>query len=112
QDLGVDVKREGEKCTITAKTVNTGYLETEAFKRQAASLRGSIMILGPLLARFGKAKITRPGCDKIGRRKLDTHFYGFQKLGARFSYKAKSNLFDIDGTELSGNYMLLDEASV
>lgn len=112
QDLGVDVKREGEKCTITAKTVNTGYLETEAFKRQAASLRGSIMILGPLLARFGKAKITRPGGDKIGRRKLDTHFYGFQKLGARFSYKAKSNLFDIDGTELSGNYMLLDEASV
>ncbi len=111
--LGVDVKFLGnESYTFTAKNINIGYLETEEFRQKASSLRGSIMILGPLLARFGKAKISKPGGDKIGRRRLDTHFEGFQNLGARFVYEEETGMYNIDASNLKGAYMLLDEASV
>lgn len=112
-DLGVEVKYLGtESYRFCAKDVNIDYLETEDFRKKASSLRGSIMILGPLLARFGKGKISKPGGDKIGRRRLDTHFIGFQKLGARFLYEAETGMYHIDASQLKGTYMLLDEASV
>ena len=95
-----------------ARNIDVSYLETSAYKQKATSLRGSIMILGPLLARYKKASIPRPGGDKIGRRRLDTHFYGFQKLGAKFNYNQNQLFFTIDASNLKGNYMLLDEASV
>jgi UDP-N-acetylglucosamine 1-carboxyvinyltransferase len=111
--LGVDVEPLGnESFKFTAKNINIDYLETEEFRQKASSLRGSIMILGPLLARFGKGKISKPGGDKIGRRRLDTHFEGFQNLGARFVYEEKSGMYNIDASNLKGAYMLLDEASV
>ena len=111
--LGVEVNFLGdESYRFCAKKVNIDYLETQEFRDKASSLRGSIMILGPLLARFGKGKISKPGGDKIGRRRLDTHFEGFQKLGARFVYDAKSGMYNIDASNLKGTYMLLDEASV
>lgn len=97
---------------FTAKDVNINFLETETFKQKAAALRGSIMILGPLLARFGKAKMPKPGGDKIGRRRLDTHFLGFEKLGAKFNYDSKDVFYHIDASDLKGCYMLLDEPSV
>ena len=112
-DLGVEVEKlGGESYKFCAKDVNINYLETEEFRKKASSLRGSIMILGPLLARFGKGKISKPGGDKIGRRRLDTHFLGFQKLGARFLYEAETGMYHIDASDLKGTYMLLDEASV
>ena len=112
-DLGVLVEKIGEgSFKFTASAVNLDYLQTKTYENKAASLRGSIMILGPLLARFGKAKIPKPGGDKIGRRRLDTHFFGFQKLGARLDFNLHEHLFQIDATELKGTYMLLDEASV
>ncbi|MGB3181192.1 MAG: UDP-N-acetylglucosamine 1-carboxyvinyltransferase [Cyclobacteriaceae bacterium] len=112
-DMGVEVEKTGdESYRFTAKNVNVSYLESPEFKQKAASLRGSIMILGPLLARFGKGKIPKPGGDKIGRRRLDTHFLGFEKLGARFDYNASDNFYTIDASNLRGTYMLLDEASV
>ncbi|VAW27602.1 UDP-N-acetylglucosamine 1-carboxyvinyltransferase, partial [hydrothermal vent metagenome] len=86
--------------------------ETEEYLKKASSLRGSIMVLGPLLARFGKAKIPQPGGDKIGRRRLDTHFIGFQNLGAKFNFDATEGFYTIDASDLKGTYMLLDEASV
>ena len=111
--MGVEVKFLGdESYEFCAKDVNIDYLETEEFRKKASSLRGSIMILGPLLARFGKGKISKPGGDKIGRRRLDTHFIGFQKLGARFLYEAQTGMYHIDASDLKGTYMLLDEASV
>lgn len=111
--LGVEVgKLESGSCRFTAKEVNVDYLETPEFKAQASSLRGSIMILGPLLARFGRGSIPRPGGDKIGRRRLDTHFIGFEKLGAKFNYDADDKFYHIDASDLHGCYMLLDEASV
>ena len=111
--MGVDVKFiGGESYEFCAKNVNIDYLETEEFRTKASSLRGSIMILGPLLARFGKGKISKPGGDKIGRRRLDTHFIGFQKLGARFLYEKETGMYHIDASHLEGCYMLLDEASV
>ncbi len=97
---------------FTAKDVNINFLETEVFKQKASALRGSIMILGPLLARFGKAKMPKPGGDKIGRRRLDTHFLGFEKLGAKFNYDSKDVFYHIDASDLRGCYMLLDEPSV
>jgi len=97
---------------ITASNLNIHYLETEAYRQKAGSLRGSVMLLGPILARIGKANIPKPGGDKIGRRRLDTHFAGFQKLGAQFSYHAGDHLFHIDASSLKGCFMLLDEASV
>lgn len=112
-DLGVEVTHlGGESYKFCAKNVNIDYLETQEFRTKASSLRGSIMILGPLLARFGKGKISKPGGDKIGRRRLDTHFIGFQKLGARFLYEAETGMYHIDASDLKGCYMLLDEASV
>lgn len=113
KDMGVEVKYLGhESYSFCAKNVNIDYLETAEFRKKASSLRGSIMILGPLLARFGKGKISKPGGDKIGRRRLDTHFIGFQKLGARFLYEAETGMYHIDASQLKGCYMLLDEASV
>lgn len=112
-DLGVRIeKTDEESYKFTASSVNMSFLDTEEFKSKASSLRGSIMLLGPLLARFGKGKMPKPGGDKIGRRRTDTHFVGFQKLGATFHYDAKSSFYTVDGTNLKGTYMLLDEASV
>ncbi len=112
-DLGCQVEKLGAGVfRFTAANINTAYLETDAYKKKASSLRGSVMLLGPILARFGKASIPKPGGDKIGRRKLDTHFIGFQNLGAKFKYETEGNLFHIDASHLEGKYMLLDEASV
>ncbi|HEY8511431.1 MAG TPA: UDP-N-acetylglucosamine 1-carboxyvinyltransferase [Cyclobacteriaceae bacterium] len=112
-DLGCEVEKLGpESYRFTARDINTGYLETDEYRDKAASLRGSVMLLGPILARFGKANIPKPGGDKIGRRRLDTHFLGFQKLGAKFRFNADDHLFHIDATSLQGTYILLDEASV
>jgi UDP-N-acetylglucosamine 1-carboxyvinyltransferase len=112
-DMGVQVERLGaESYRFTAKTVNLEYLESPEYRKKAASLRGSIMVLGPLLARFGKSRIPKPGGDKIGRRRLDTHFLGFQSLGAKFNYESDSQFYNIDASNLKGTYMLLDEASV
>ena len=112
-DLGVEVNRLSiGKYTFCAKNVDIEYLKTEKFAQQATTLRGSIMIVGPLLGRFGKGYIPKPGGDKIGRRKLDTHFIGFEKLGAKFNYDSSTNFFTVEGKNLKGSYMLLDEASV
>ncbi|MBL7871335.1 MAG: UDP-N-acetylglucosamine 1-carboxyvinyltransferase [Cyclobacteriaceae bacterium] len=112
-DLGCVVEKLGVgSYRFTAKSIDTKFLETAEYKKKAAALRGSVMLLGPILARFGKASIPKPGGDKIGRRKLDTHFIGFQNLGAKFKYEAEDNLFHIDASHLKGSYMLLDEASV
>jgi UDP-N-acetylglucosamine 1-carboxyvinyltransferase len=112
-DLGCKVEKLGpESYRFTADAVNTQFLETDAYRKKAAALRGSVMLLGPILARFGKASIPKPGGDKIGRRRLDTHFIGFEKLGAKFNFNAEDHLFNIDASELRGCYMLLDEASV
>ncbi len=111
--LGVEVTRE-EKGTyrFNSGNLNTDYLTTEAFAKKAVSLRGSIMIAGPLIARFGFACIPQPGGDKIGRRRVDTHFTGLRNLGADFSFDATKNCFFVTATALTGSYMLLDEASV
>lgn len=112
-DLGCKVEKLGpESYRFTAAAVKTEFLETDNYRKKAAALRGSVMLLGPILARFGKASIPKPGGDKIGRRRLDTHFLGFQKLGAKFNFDAAEHLFHIDASELKGCYMLLDEASV
>ncbi|MCG8476844.1 MAG: UDP-N-acetylglucosamine 1-carboxyvinyltransferase [Cytophagales bacterium] len=111
--MGVRVERlEEETYRFCAENVNVAYLETNEYKDKAASLRGSTMILGPLLARFGKARLPKPGGDKIGRRRLDTHFLGFKKLGARFDYDKEDFFYSVDASNLRGTYMLLDEASV
>lgn len=112
-DMGVKITKNGpESYTFNAESINLNFLETADFLNKASALRGSVMILGPLLARFGKGKISKPGGDKIGRRRMDTHFTGFQKLGATFRYDKKKEIYHIDGSELRGCYMLLDEASV
>ncbi|MCD8178233.1 MAG: UDP-N-acetylglucosamine 1-carboxyvinyltransferase [Tannerellaceae bacterium] len=98
--------------TFQADEVDLEYIYTKDFRKKSASLRGSVMIVGPLVARFGKALFPKPGGDKIGRRRLDTHFLGIQKLGAKFVYDATRQLYDIEAEELTGAYMLLDEASV
>ena len=98
--------------SFTANNIDLDYLETKEFAKLGAGLRGSIMIIGPLLARFGKAAIPRPGGDKIGRRRLDTHFIGFQNLGAKFNFDSNENFYRVDAQHLKGTYMLLDEASV
>ena len=111
--LGVQTKRTSKgNYTFQADIIQLDYLKTEKFARQAASLRGSIMILGPLLARFGIGYIPQPGGDKIGRRRLDTHFIGLQKLGASFNYNPEENFYSVEASKLKGTYMLLDEASV
>ena len=113
QCMGVEVTRHSPSvCTFRASNVDIKYLTTSDFKAKAAALRGSIMIVGPLLARYGVSYIPRPGGDKIGRRRLDTHFVGFQNLGATFHYDPKENFFEVKGKNMKGAYMLLDEASV
>jgi len=112
-DLGCIVEKLGEgSYRFTASNINTAYLKTAEYRQKAAALRGSVMLLGPILARFGEANIPKPGGDKIGRRRLDTHFIGFQNLGAKFNFDADQNLYYIDAHALKGCYMLLDEASV
>ena len=112
-DLGVKVERINQDTyTFEASKINLDFFQSEAFRAKGGSLRGSIMIVGPLLARFGKAAIPKPGGDKIGRRRLDTHFLGFEKLGAKFIYDNKTNFFNVDASDLKGAYILLDEASV
>lgn len=112
-DLGSKVEKLGpESYRFTGSGINTAFLESDEYRKKAAALRGSVMLLGPILARFGKASLPKPGGDKIGRRRLDTHFIGFEKLGAKFNFNAEEHLFHIDASELKGCYMLLDEASV
>ncbi len=112
-DLGVKVKKLANgSYSFTADELDLEYLKSDIFKDKGGRLRGSIMIVGPLLARFGLAAIPRPGGDKIGRRRLDTHFIGFEKLGAKFEYNHKDGFFNIRGNTLKGTYMLLEEASV
>ena len=111
--LGVKVTPSGSSSyTFEAADIDLDYLNTKDFKEKVGALRGSIMILGPLLARFGRGIVYAPGGDKIGRRRLDTHFFGLQKLGAEFSYDFTNQLFTVSAKELKGSYMLLDEASV
>ncbi|GAB3817146.1 UDP-N-acetylglucosamine 1-carboxyvinyltransferase [Pontibacter rugosus] len=113
KDMGVKVERIApDTYTFTADNVNLEYLETEQFVEQGRAIRGSVMIVGPLLARFGKAKMPKPGGDKIGRRRLDTHFVGLEKLGARFNYDTPDIFYSATADRLKGAYMLLDEASV
>lgn len=113
KDLGVHVEQINEDTyTFEAKNIDISYFQTEEFKAQGSGLRGSIMILGPLLARFKKAAIPKPGGDKIGRRRLDTHFIGLEKLGARFNYNPETHFFNIEAEQLTGAYILMDEASV
>jgi len=112
-NLGVKVqKNEPGSYTFKADNVNMKYLETPEFKKEGSGLRGSIMIVGPLLARFGKGYIPKPGGDKIGRRRLDTHFEGFINLGAKFRYNKEDHFYGVEADKLTGTYMLLDEASV
>jgi UDP-N-acetylglucosamine 1-carboxyvinyltransferase len=112
-NMGVRLTRKGEGIIeFQADNINMDFLETTDFAKQAAALRGSIMIVGPLLARFGKAHIPKPGGDKIGRRRLDTHFIGFMNLGAKFDFDSKDEFYKVEAKELKGTYMLLDEASV
>ena len=113
-NLGVKIKKNAPgDYTFQADEVNVDYLETDAFKKEGGSLRGSIMIVGPLLARFGKGFIPKPGGDKIGRRRLDTHFEGFINLGAKFRYVKEEHFYGVESKgKLKGTYMLLDEASV
>ncbi|HZW63387.1 MAG TPA: UDP-N-acetylglucosamine 1-carboxyvinyltransferase [Flavobacteriaceae bacterium] len=113
EKLGVLVKKLGKgSYSFTAVDLNLDYLESAEFKNDGRGLRGSIMIVGPLLARFGKGYIPKPGGDKIGRRRLDTHFEGFIKLGAKFRYNREEYFYGVEAQKLKGAYMLLDEASV
>ncbi len=113
QKLGVEVEHPAEGTyTFRAADIDLDYMKTDDFRGRAMRLRGSVMIMGPLLARFGEAHMPKPGGDKIGRRRLDTHFIGFQKLGATFDFDSGDDFFTVGGRNLRGTYMLLDEASV
>ena len=113
KEIGVKTEKTGAGTyTFQADDVNLDYLQTEEFLKKSASLRGSVMLIGPLVARFGKALIPKPGGDKIGRRRLDTHFLGIQKLGADFNYDEERQIYEVKAEKLKGAYMLLDEASV
>ncbi len=113
KNLGVEVNRiEKGSYTFCAENVDVDFLTSPLFFQQASALRGSIMIIGPMLARFGKGTIPQPGGDKIGRRRLDTHFRGFESLGAKFIFDAELALFRVEAEKLTGAYILLDEASV
>ncbi|MCH5328177.1 MAG: UDP-N-acetylglucosamine 1-carboxyvinyltransferase [Coprobacter sp.] len=113
RDMGVEINKIGaHSYRFKAKDINLDYLYAEDFLKRSSSLRGSVMIVGPLVARFGQAVISKPGGDKIGRRRLDTHFIGIQKLGADFRYSSEKQLYEVSAKELKGTYMLLDEASV
>ncbi|MBQ7163074.1 MAG: UDP-N-acetylglucosamine 1-carboxyvinyltransferase [Bacteroidales bacterium] len=112
-DLGVKVEKLGKgSWCFQADQLDESAIETESFFQKTAALRGSVMLIGPLLARLGKARVAKPGGDKIGRRRLDTHFLGIQRLGAEFEYDAASSSYVVTAKELTGCYMLLDEASV
>ena len=112
-DIGVKVTKLSEnKYSFCADEVNLDYLESVAFVEKCSSLRGSVLLYGPLLGRFGKATIAKPGGDKIGRRRLDTHFLGFKNLGAHFEHREERNVYELKAEKLVGTYMLLDEASV
>ena len=113
REMGVKVSKLGlDTYSFKADNVDLNYLQSDEFLKKCSSLRGSVMLVGPLVARFGKAMISKPGGDKIGRRRLDTHFIGIQKLGADFRYDAERGVYEITADELKGTYMLLDEASV
>lgn len=113
RDMGVAVSKEGiNSYRFQADNVDLTYLESDEFIKKCSSLRGSVMLLGPMIARFGKALISKPGGDKIGRRRLDTHFVGIQSLGADFNYNAQRGVYEIKAEQLQGGYLLLDEASV
>lgn len=113
EDLGVKIQKKGKGAySFKADDINLSYLQSEQFKSDGRGLRGSIMLVGPLLARYGKGYIPKPGGDKIGRRRLDTHFEGFIKLGAKFRYNKEEHFYGVEAKKLKGTYMLLDEASV
>ena len=113
KDMNVKVERKDpHTCVFQADDVNIDYLRSEAYQRKSGRLRGSVMLAGPLLARFKKAFIPKPGGDKIGRRRLDTHIIGFEKLGANFNYHPEDGFFHLEADRLKGTYMLLDEPSV
>lgn len=113
REMGVSISKQGiGTYSFRATDIDFSYLESETFLKKCSSLRGSVMLVGPMLARFGKAVISKPGGDKIGRRRLDTHFIGIQNLGAKFAYNAQNEAYDITASQLQGTYMLLDEASV
>src|SRR5690349_2177008 len=113
KELNVKVERPTrDTCIFQADNVNVDYLTSETFRKKSGKLRGSVMLAGPMLARFKKAYVPKPGGDKIGRRRLDTHIVGFEKLGARFEYNIDRNFFQLIAHELKGTYMLLDEPSV
>ena len=113
QSLGVKVNKLGKgSYSFQADEIDLDYLQSDGFKQDGGGLRGSIMLVGPLLARFGRGYIPKPGGDKIGRRRLDTHFQGFINLGAKFRYNREERFYGVEAEELKGCYMLLDEASV
>ncbi|MFS2583081.1 UDP-N-acetylglucosamine 1-carboxyvinyltransferase [Bacteroides uniformis] len=113
RDMGVSVSKKGiDTYSFQAANIDFAYLESDAFLKKCSSLRGSVMLVGPMVARFGKAMISKPGGDKIGRRRLDTHFIGIQNLGADFVYNEERGIYKISAKQLHGSYMLLDEASV
>ncbi|MBA4240546.1 MAG: UDP-N-acetylglucosamine 1-carboxyvinyltransferase [Sphingobacteriaceae bacterium] len=113
RDLGVKVEKTGhEEYTFQSDDIKVDYLVSEEFKKKGGGLRGSTMIIGPMLARFGVAYMPKPGGDKIGRRRMDTHFIGFENLGAKFEYDSDNENFKVSAKKLKGAYMLLDEASV
>ena len=113
KSLGVKIEKlDKGKYSFQSDEVDVDFMMTQEFKEKGGGLRGSIMVVGPLLARFGKGYIPKPGGDKIGRRRIDTHFIGFERLGANFNYDAKTNFYKAEAKRLTGCYMLLDEASV
>ena len=113
RDMGVNVSKKGiDTYSFQAANVDFAYLESDEFLKRCSSLRGSVMLVGPMVARFGKAMISKPGGDKIGRRRLDTHFIGIRNLGAEFVYNERREVYEISTRQLQGSYMLLDEASV
>ncbi len=113
EKMGVRTQWNGPgDCTFCAANIDLEYLQSEEYLERCSRLRGSVLLIGPLTARFGKATIAKPGGDKIGRRRLDTHFYGLQKLGARFFFNDEESTYHIEAQKLKGTYMLLDEASI
>lgn len=113
EQMGVSTHWNGMgDCTFCASNINLDYLSSAEFLERCSRLRGSVLLIGPLIARFGTATVAKPGGDKIGRRRLDTHFYGLQKLGARFFFDEEYGTYHIEASKLKGTYMLLDEASI
>jgi len=112
-DMGVKTERlQRDTCIFMADNINIDYLHSEAYKTKSGKLRGAVMLAGPMLARFKKAFISKPGGDKIGRRRLDTHIIGFEKMGVAFNYNSEQHVFHLDGSHLKGTFILLDEPSV